>query len=147
MATVADGLRKDACRLAGKLQEPTFKKTETENGSKLETNGDELTVVVSHPHGCSKQISLGFCSYIDVMKDEWTRYTYTTATCPGSSGAPVVTISKNWSYYVHSGGNSTKDGQLNYSSHGINILPQDLESRQKLKDLNTTCDEANRMQQ
>uniref|UniRef100_A0A0B6ZKZ4 Uncharacterized protein n=1 Tax=Arion vulgaris TaxID=1028688 RepID=A0A0B6ZKZ4_9EUPU len=55
--------------------------------------GNNFSVVVSHPHGCSKYISVGSCLKREsgkVSDDQgWYRYTYGAATCPGCSGAPV----------------------------------------------------------
>uniref|UniRef100_A0A0B7B952 Peptidase S1 domain-containing protein n=1 Tax=Arion vulgaris TaxID=1028688 RepID=A0A0B7B952_9EUPU len=52
-----------------------------------------LAVVVSHPHGCSKQVSIGVWRDRDIVdrSRDWENcvYTYDTPTCPGSSGAPV----------------------------------------------------------
>uniref|UniRef100_A0A2C9L6W8 Uncharacterized protein n=1 Tax=Biomphalaria glabrata TaxID=6526 RepID=A0A2C9L6W8_BIOGL len=77
----------------------------------------KFNFLVSHPHGCSKQVSVG------QWKDKHsvgslTKLTYTTCTCPGSSGAPVhcVGYHNGLSNLVHSG--SFKSG-LNYSGAGI----------------------------
>ncbi|GFO12915.1 hypothetical protein PoB_003942000 [Plakobranchus ocellatus] len=62
------------------------------------------TVICSHPHGCSKQITVG--QRIERMvvnekvegaqpNEEWTEYVYTTPTCQGSSGAPVVLLGRD----------------------------------------------------
>ncbi|XP_059157984.1 uncharacterized protein LOC131942246 isoform X2 [Physella acuta] len=75
---------------------------------------DKLTVIVSHPHGCPKQVSVGQWTHRH-ERDDWTRYWYTTCTCPGSSGAPVYRLGYGgwWSYYhPHSGSNS----EGNYSA-------------------------------
>ncbi|BFY97978.1 hypothetical protein BsWGS_01018 [Bradybaena similaris] len=47
-----------------------------------------LSVIVSHPHGCSKHVSISRCHSLHEQPNEH-RHTYSTATCPGSSGAPV----------------------------------------------------------
>ncbi|XP_059176078.1 uncharacterized protein LOC131955812 [Physella acuta] len=49
---------------------------------------DKLTVIVSHPHGCPKQVSVGQWTHEHEGKVR-TKVTYTTCTCPGSSGAHV----------------------------------------------------------
>uniref|UniRef100_A0A2C9LAN0 Uncharacterized protein n=1 Tax=Biomphalaria glabrata TaxID=6526 RepID=A0A2C9LAN0_BIOGL len=74
--------------------------------------------IVSHPHGCSKQVSVG--QWNDRLKVGGRfKFTYTTCTCPGSSGAHVQCLGYrdywNWSELVHSG--SLKSG-LNYSGAG-----------------------------
>ncbi|KAI8761544.1 hypothetical protein BgiBS90_030576 [Biomphalaria glabrata] len=74
-----------------------------------------LIFIVLHPHGCSKQVSVG------QWKDRYKvgglcKFTYTTCTCPGSSGANVNCLDfEKWTLYdlVHSG--SFKSG-LNYSA-------------------------------
>ncbi|BFZ24057.1 hypothetical protein BsWGS_27095 [Bradybaena similaris] len=53
-----------------------------------------LLFIVSHPHGCSKQISIGRCHSMFSLTDNQWGYTYTTATCPGSSGARVYVLHK-----------------------------------------------------
>uniref|UniRef100_A0A2C9KUX7 Uncharacterized protein n=1 Tax=Biomphalaria glabrata TaxID=6526 RepID=A0A2C9KUX7_BIOGL len=78
----------------------------------------KLTFIVSHPHGCSKQVSVG--QWKDRLEvDERSKFTYTTCTCPGSSGAQVHCLGYddwNWSDLVHSG--SFKSG-LNCSGVGF----------------------------
>ncbi|XP_055897645.1 uncharacterized protein LOC106068337 [Biomphalaria glabrata] len=82
---------------------------------------DRLAFIVSHPHGCSKQISFG--SWLDkrqVGKYHFqNKFTYTTCTCPGSSGAAVHCVGYDWCGYhlvLHSG--SMRSG-LNYSTSGF----------------------------
>lgn len=68
-----------------------------------------LTFIVSHPHGCPKQVSIGRCLRELAVKTA-VRYTYTTCTCPGSSGALVYIVGCNdcWGYdgQIHSGVNA-----------------------------------------
>ncbi|KAI8780342.1 hypothetical protein BgiBS90_019536 [Biomphalaria glabrata] len=78
----------------------------------------KLTFIVSHPHGCSKQVSVGqLKDRLEV--DGRSKLIYTTCTCPGSSGAYVQCLGYRdyWSLsdLVHSG--SFKSG-LNYSGVG-----------------------------
>ncbi|KAK6964028.1 hypothetical protein BgiMline_031225 [Biomphalaria glabrata] len=79
----------------------------------------KLNFIVSHPHGCSKQVSVG--RWNDRLKlDKYSsQFTYTTCTCPGSSGAYVYCLGCNdhWTWWdlVHSG--SMKSG-FNYSGAG-----------------------------
>ncbi|KAI8761591.1 hypothetical protein BgiBS90_030623 [Biomphalaria glabrata] len=81
----------------------------------------KFTFIVSHPHGCSKQVSVGQWRHKLEMGDCETKFIYTTCTCPGSSGANVqcVGFREMWwvSNLVHSG--SFKSG-LNYSGAGYN---------------------------
>ncbi|KAI8780377.1 hypothetical protein BgiBS90_019571 [Biomphalaria glabrata] len=78
----------------------------------------KLTFIVSHPHGCSKQVSVG--QWKDRLEVGLrSKFTYTTCTCPGSSGAYVYCLGYNdWTWFdlVHSG--SFKSG-LNYSGVGL----------------------------
>ncbi|KAK6980239.1 hypothetical protein BgiMline_021247, partial [Biomphalaria glabrata] len=60
-------------------------------------NISKLVYIVSHPHGCTKQVSLG--QLIDNKKVreyneevDLTELTYTAATCPGCAGAAVHCI-------------------------------------------------------
>ncbi|XP_059158175.1 uncharacterized protein LOC131942359 [Physella acuta] len=86
-------------------------KVKKKYGSKNEV--DKLAIIVSHPHGCSKQVSVGHWVHRkDVPRSlGYTRYTYTTCTCPGSSGAPVYRL--GWSDHPHTGVNSKN---INYSA-------------------------------
>ncbi|XP_059144684.1 uncharacterized protein LOC131931835 [Physella acuta] len=68
----------------------------------------KLTIIVSHPHGGPKRISLGRQTQRLVQYNgghKCTKYTYTTGTCPGSSGAPVYTAGEERFMYplAHSG--------------------------------------------
>ncbi|XP_059164686.1 uncharacterized protein LOC131947485 [Physella acuta] len=78
---------------------------------------DRLTVIVSHPHGCPKQVSVGQWTHKHKRDDKglnWTRYWYTTCTCPGSSGAFVYRLGHDkWLYYHHPHSGSSPEG--NYS--------------------------------
>ncbi|XP_059167092.1 uncharacterized protein LOC131949289 [Physella acuta] len=78
---------------------------------------DKLTVIVSYPHGCPKQISVGQWKYKKKREDRYSRYWYTTCTCPGSSGATVYIPSSGgwWRQHPHSGSND--DG--NYSGEWL----------------------------
>ncbi|KAI8797959.1 hypothetical protein BgiBS90_000262 [Biomphalaria glabrata] len=76
----------------------------------------KLNFIVSHPHGCPKKISIG--QWNDKQKvGNITQFTYTTCTCPGSSGAHVQCVG----YYdvlselVHSG---SYESEFNYSGLG-----------------------------
>jgi hypothetical protein len=101
-----------------------------------------LTLLVSHPHGCSKQVSVGSFTDREVkvfdvkVKSDLARYTYTTPSCRGSSGGPVFILARSWcglyDTHVHSGGivsatrsdSSPADGQLNYSCFGSEDTPK-----------------------
>ncbi|XP_059174482.1 uncharacterized protein LOC131954751 [Physella acuta] len=74
---------------------------------------DKLTVIVSHPHGCPKQVSVGQCTHKRERFGKYTRYWYTTCTCPGSSGAPVYTLGYCGWWYLHPHSGSNSEG--NYS--------------------------------
>ncbi|XP_055898820.1 uncharacterized protein LOC129928432 [Biomphalaria glabrata] len=75
-----------------------------------------LTFLVAHPHGCSKQVSVGrWKDKIQVDEDRY-KFTYTTCTCPGSSGAAVFCLGyRGWwglNQCLHSGSLKSK---INYS--------------------------------
>ncbi|XP_059162139.1 uncharacterized protein LOC131945149 isoform X1 [Physella acuta] len=75
---------------------------------------DKLAVIVSHPHGCPKQVSVGQWTH-KRERESWYKYTYTTCTCPGSSGAHVYLPEYvRWWLHPHSGSNS----EGNYSGEG-----------------------------
>lgn len=86
---------------------------------------DALTIIVSHPHGCSKHVSIGNCTYLSVSGGRWTKYIYTTATCTGSSGAPVFVLGTSdmrpwfsWCTHVHCG-NCKRNKELNYGTYTL----------------------------
>ncbi|KAI8779742.1 hypothetical protein BgiBS90_018936 [Biomphalaria glabrata] len=67
---------------------------------------EKLVIIVSHPHGGAKRVSVGFG--VDVgqeMNLGYSKYIYTTPTCMGSCGAPVYILGKDWfrTEYVHLG--------------------------------------------
>ncbi|CAG5132244.1 unnamed protein product, partial [Candidula unifasciata] len=49
-----------------------------------------LLFIVSHPHGCSKQVSIGHFTSVHEFMSHRVSFGYSTATCPGSSGAHVA---------------------------------------------------------
>ncbi|XP_059168085.1 uncharacterized protein LOC131950059 isoform X2 [Physella acuta] len=64
-----------------------------------------LAIVVSHPHGWAKHVSIGKVVTKDKLENEDTRYTYDAHTCPGCSGAPVYVLEKKygwWTTHLHS---------------------------------------------
>ncbi|XP_059168448.1 uncharacterized protein LOC131950364 [Physella acuta] len=100
-------------QLAMKLKE-TLSKLEEMRAKVNEKYGenDKLVVIVSHPHGCSKQVTVGEWEVQEVEKGK-RRFAYTAPTCPGSGGAPVFVLSsKSQFFHTHSG----TDNRLNYSS-------------------------------
>ncbi|CAG5128633.1 unnamed protein product [Candidula unifasciata] len=86
-----------------------------------------LAVIASHPHGCSKRITVGQWTDRKLVKNpeenyEWTEYVYTTSTCTGCSGAPVWIIGPqrdhySYNYYSHVHSEGLKSG-LNKSGAG-----------------------------
>lgn len=83
-------------------------------------SSQNLAIIVSHPHGQGKHVTVGYLKKRTVVgrrKDgiEATEYTYTTPTCPGTSGAPLFTfenVSDFW-YHLHSRGD---DNNINTCS-------------------------------
>ncbi|CAL1533817.1 unnamed protein product [Lymnaea stagnalis] len=107
--------------LAEKLRGLEFKYYDLVGKVNDEYSGKEhrLVVIVSHPHGCPKYVSVG----------EWTEqeeldfgetafaYQYQAPTCPGSSGAFVYTMGHIWTDpHVHSCSNKENCG---YSSTAV----------------------------
>ncbi|XP_055896907.1 uncharacterized protein LOC106076698 isoform X2 [Biomphalaria glabrata] len=81
-------------------------------------SNDDFNFLVSHPHGCTKQVSFGqwknyYKMRLDDRERDLRKLTYTTSTCPGSSGARVYSL--GYCDHVHSG---TLLSGLNYSSTG-----------------------------
>ncbi|XP_059158182.1 uncharacterized protein LOC131942363 [Physella acuta] len=76
---------------------------------------DKLAIIVSHPHGCSKQVSVGRWVHRQEI-GRYSRYTYTACTCPGSSGAPVYKLGRT--DHPHSGAHASGS---NYSTAMIDM--------------------------
>ena len=51
-----------------------------------------LCIIVSHPHGRPKQVTVGEEQLHMTAAADHRYFTYSTATCPGSSGAPVLFV-------------------------------------------------------
>ncbi|CAL1536049.1 unnamed protein product [Lymnaea stagnalis] len=68
----------------------------------------KLCIITAHPHGTAKHVSIGQWLNKYETGVENTKYTYSTCTCPGSAGAPVVIFSRldHKGYHTHSGVNS-----------------------------------------
>ncbi|KAK6975830.1 hypothetical protein BgiMline_022215, partial [Biomphalaria glabrata] len=78
----------------------------------------KLNFIVSHPHGCTKKVTVGKWNK-KRNNDGKTSFNYTTCTCPGSSGAQVQCVGYyvGWMFnLVHSG--TTNDG-FNFSGATI----------------------------
>ena len=100
--------------------------------SSLSGEGQDYTLIISHPHGQAKKITLG--KQRPRVKDDNSDYReYETATCPGSSGAPVFLLLTEgddvflhggvYGYYgfIHSGtqSSSVSTDQINYGHYGF----------------------------
>ncbi|XP_059167968.1 uncharacterized protein LOC131949986 isoform X2 [Physella acuta] len=86
------------------------------NAKYKKTDNVKLTAIVSHPHGYFKRVTVGNWEVQEPQKNKSTRYEYTTATCKGSSGAPVFVFGKEkgwWLTHHHSG--CDKNTKFNYS--------------------------------
>ncbi|CAG5131767.1 unnamed protein product, partial [Candidula unifasciata] len=82
---------------------------------------EKLTIIVSHPHGCSKYVTIGNMEGRLAAQDDedWTQYTYTTPTCPGSSGAPIFMLGKHGYLDNHHHSGTVPDSGLNVSTFGL----------------------------
>ena len=100
--------------------------------SSLSGEGQDYTLIISHPHGQAKKITLG--KVRPPVKGGDSDYReYETATCPGSSGAPVFMLytegddvflhHRVFGYYgyIHSGtqSSSVSTDQINYGHLGL----------------------------
>ncbi|CAG5132237.1 unnamed protein product, partial [Candidula unifasciata] len=79
-----------------------MKKCVKENGAEYIKQGHPLYIVVSHPHGCAKQISICCCGNSDPGNPdtEDSQCSHASILCPGSSGAPLVDLSWKLVYPV-----------------------------------------------
>ncbi|KAH9496766.1 hypothetical protein Btru_009338 [Bulinus truncatus] len=79
----------------------------------------KLAIIISHPHGCYKQISVGFWRKQYQAGGLDTKYTYTTSTCKGSSGAPVFILGRDGKLglctQIHSGWDPKSSLKDNFS--------------------------------
>ncbi|KAH9512181.1 hypothetical protein Btru_040989 [Bulinus truncatus] len=69
-------------------------------------NKEKLVIIVSHPHGSQKKISIGRGVEIGAIFGlRYSKYIYDAPTCPGSSGGPVYFLGNDWfqTEFVHSG--------------------------------------------
>ncbi|BFZ24084.1 hypothetical protein BsWGS_27123 [Bradybaena similaris] len=57
-----------------------------------------LNIVVSHPHGCAKQVSLAHCGCHGNTDTQQHRCPYKLIACPGSSGACVIYLGWDFLY-------------------------------------------------
>ena len=92
--------------------------------SSLSGEGQWYTLIISHPHGQAKKITLG--KERPIVKYDYYGYgEYETATCPGSSGAPVfmlytkgddVFLLHGYYGYIHNGtqSSSVSTDQINF---------------------------------
>ena len=100
--------------------------------SSLSGEGQHYTLIISHPHGQAKKITLG--KHRPTVKGGNSYYReYETETCPGSSGAPVFKLYTEgddvflhggvYGYlgYIHSGtqSSSVSTDQINYGHFGV----------------------------
>ncbi|CAG5132245.1 unnamed protein product, partial [Candidula unifasciata] len=56
-----------------------------------------LHVAIFHPHGCAKQVSIGYCDLTHNANTEESQCSHTSILCPGASGALVNEMS--WKVY------------------------------------------------
>ncbi|RUS73947.1 hypothetical protein EGW08_018285 [Elysia chlorotica] len=106
---------------------------ETKINHKYEDRDEEdhrLVVVVSHPHGCHKQVSVGRWRQRHVVDRcrGWENcvYTYDAPTCPGSSGAPIWILGRmKWAGFFgrhpHSGRPEEEEGGESVNLSGVGL--------------------------
>lgn len=84
--------------------------------------GQLVTVIVSHPHGCSKHVSVGQCTRRFMKCRYSSQLTYTTATCSGSAGARVLVLGGDrWGHtHVHLG-QCELNKENNHSGYGTEV--------------------------
>ncbi|XP_059139242.1 uncharacterized protein LOC131927552 [Physella acuta] len=103
-------------KLLKKLQK--FKTLRRKVSNRFYLNDREnLAIIVSHPHGCHKHVSIGRWITKEHTESHRSRYVYDTPTCTGSSGAHVYIPSKTvfWFSHIHNG---HQEGRGNYCSPG-----------------------------
>ncbi|KAK6964366.1 hypothetical protein BgiMline_031589 [Biomphalaria glabrata] len=95
----------------------SWKEIEKRCEESKEKRKKKLVVIVSHPHGAHKQISVSSVKeerIKHINNDTGCFYSYKASTCQGSSGAPVYIYGQNYfaDERVHSG--TVTDKSLNY---------------------------------
>ncbi|CAL1530140.1 unnamed protein product [Lymnaea stagnalis] len=78
---------------------------------------NRFAVIVSHPHGSYKMVSVGQWTQRELMDKYHTQYVYNAMTCPGTSGATVYTLSMPGWFYVHTHSGAKPDG--GFSGYGF----------------------------
>ncbi|GFR59151.1 hypothetical protein ElyMa_003495400 [Elysia marginata] len=85
-------------------------------------------IVVSHPHGMPKCVTFGAVKHVKRIENSALSFTYTAATCSGSSGAPVLVIHDDigpgldWSTWCHwTAPHSGAREELNESAGAIEL--------------------------
>ncbi|XP_059170610.1 uncharacterized protein LOC131952108 [Physella acuta] len=73
--------------------------------NQIKVNWKKYAIVISHPHGGSKVVSVGDLVALEEEDEDRPRRTtkYTASTCNGSSGAPVFTGSYSYRPFTHRG--------------------------------------------
>ncbi|GFN83114.1 hypothetical protein PoB_000962000 [Plakobranchus ocellatus] len=104
----------DTLKLCLKEEEILFQSLMIYNPSTFWRN---LCVIVSHPHGQPKQITVGEAKR-DMIGRHKKRFVYSTDTCPGSSGAPVLVLNDP-SASAHFFPWPMKDKQMWTSPHSV----------------------------
>ncbi|KAH9512175.1 hypothetical protein Btru_040975 [Bulinus truncatus] len=69
-------------------------------------NKEQLVIIVGHPHGLTKRISVGYGVDIGSIQNlQYSKFIYNAPTCPGTSGAPVYILGYDWfdTEFVHVG--------------------------------------------
>uniref|UniRef100_A0A2C9KYZ0 Peptidase S1 domain-containing protein n=1 Tax=Biomphalaria glabrata TaxID=6526 RepID=A0A2C9KYZ0_BIOGL len=99
----------------------------------LKATEERLIIIVSHPHGDHKRISVGHGVDIGTICNlGFSKYIYNAPTCLGSSGGPVYALGNNWfkTEYVHSGYrhdvDSPKHSPVYSKSHSEVLDPSNL---------------------
>ncbi|KAK0050050.1 hypothetical protein Bpfe_020601 [Biomphalaria pfeifferi] len=92
-----------------------------ENLNRNKMKRHKKCIIVSHPHGCYKYVSMGICEL-----DEDGYLTYEAPTCRGSSGGYIIPIGcRTEGVFIHSGSREVEGVSIGQSSGEVELYRPD----------------------
>ncbi|KAK0046750.1 hypothetical protein Bpfe_023774 [Biomphalaria pfeifferi] len=123
-------ISKDWCDFTCEIDEKEIKKLQQslreyeqglENLNRIKMKRHKKCIIVSHPHGCYKYVSMGSC---ELDKDGY--LTYEAPTCRGSSGGYIIPIGcRTEGVFIHSGSREVEGVSIGQSSGEVELYRPD----------------------